>query len=70
MQPSGLGNVPEIERIVKSLKTKYMPRGGDQVSESEIELFTLWRLQGFKERPDVKSSGQNSINLTEDPTCY
>ena len=69
-QPSGLGNVPEIERIVKSLETKYMPRGGDPVPAAEIELFTLWRLQGFKERPDVKPSSQNSLSLAQDSACY
>lgn len=45
--PDGLNNVPEIERIVASLKSGSMPRSNDRVPPKYIELFDVWRLQGF-----------------------
>lgn len=48
-KPKGLNNVEEVERVVESMRSGRMPRGGDPVPAEMIELFTMWRIQGFQE---------------------
>lgn len=48
-KPDGMNNVRELERVVESMKIGRMPRVGDRVPSAKIELFTMWRLQGFKD---------------------
>ncbi|TWW07947.1 hypothetical protein E3A20_29240 [Planctomyces bekefii] len=62
-KPEGLSSVLEIERIVTSLKNGRMPRGGDPVPADKIELFSVWRLQGFQSGSPKKQesvTGQSS----------
>jgi hypothetical protein len=46
-KPEGLNTVPELESVVQALSTGRMPRGGDFVPAEQIELFRMWRDQGF-----------------------
>lgn len=47
-EPNGLNNVGEVDRIVESLETGRMPRGGDRVPKERINLIRTWQLQGFQ----------------------
>ena len=64
MKPSGLNNVREVERIVESLRSGRMPRGGDPVTSAKIELFSMWRLQGFKEGIPKRESAPGQLDAT------
>jgi hypothetical protein len=57
-EPEGLNSVPEIERIIESMKEGRMPRSTTKVTAAEIELFDVWRLQGFSvgRKPDLALS--------------
>jgi|GEM_PF-1844199 len=47
-RPDGLSSVPELTRIVTSMRNGRMPRGGDRVPEPAIQLFEKWRADGFQ----------------------
>lgn len=59
-KPKGMNNVPELERVVESMRSGRMPRGGDPVPADKIELFTMWRLQGFQEGTQKAASSTAS----------
>jgi hypothetical protein len=46
--PKSLVNAGEVARVVESMRSGRMPRGGDAVPAGFIQLFSEWRLQGFK----------------------
>jgi hypothetical protein len=45
--PVKLANVPELVRVIDSMKSLRMPRGGDPVPAAMIDLFSKWRFDGF-----------------------
>ncbi len=47
-RPDGLSSVPELNRVIGSMRNGRMPRGGDRVPEAAIQLFEKWRLDGFQ----------------------
>ena len=46
-KPEGLNNVPELNRVVESMRNGRMPRVGTRVPEDSIKLFSAWQIQGF-----------------------
>jgi hypothetical protein len=47
-QPEGLNSVAKVEDSIRSMRNGTMPRSNSRVTEEEIQLFDLWRLQGFQ----------------------
>lgn len=62
-KPDGMNNVRELERVVESMRSGRMPRGGDRVPAALIELFSMWRLQGFKDGV-IRKEAANSSDAT------
>jgi hypothetical protein len=64
-QPEGLNSVAKVEDSIKSMRNGTMPRSNSRVTEEEILLFELWRLQGFQ--PGDPSDTPKAADATPKP---
>ncbi len=47
-EPEGLNSVPEINRIIDSMESGWMPRSSDRVPKELISVFRTWQKHGFR----------------------